>query len=48
MGVEYWGRFEHCYIKCKHPEAKDSEDTGAVKNAYYDFIKYKALCALDG
>ena len=46
FGVEYWQRFDKSYVLCKHEEAKDAEDSSAVRSAYYDFVKHRALCAL--
>ena len=36
------------YVKCKHPEAKDSEGCEAAYQSYCKRLKYEALCALDG
>lgn len=46
LGFQYWNRFEGTYVKCRHEEAKDSEETDAVRSAYYDYLEEKALCAL--
>lgn len=46
MGLQYAGEFEGCYVKCKHPEKNDSENTSDVQGAYYDYIRERALCAL--
>ena len=46
FGVEHWQDFDGSYIRCKHSEAKDSENIGDLLRAYYDFIQHRALCAL--
>lgn len=46
FGVEYWRWFDNSYVKCKHPEAKDSEGSDGVRRAFYEFFEHQALCAL--
>jgi len=44
LGVEYWGRFNEVYIRCKHSEAKDSEGCETARSAFYEAFINKALC----
>lgn len=46
FGFEYWGWFEKSYVKCKHPEAKDSEDSNGAIRAFHEALEHAALCAL--
>jgi hypothetical protein len=36
------------YVKCKHPDAVNSEDTESVWWRIHEDFEHEALCALDG
>lgn len=46
FGFHYWNWFESSYVRCKHPEAKDSEGSEMVRHAFYEYFEKQALCAL--
>lgn len=43
-----WSRFRGpaSYVRCKHPEAKDSEGCGEAIRTFYEELEHEALCAL--
>lgn len=44
--VEHYGRLEESYVKCKHPEAKDSEGCATARHLFCEALEDAALCAL--
>lgn len=43
--ISYKVHLDGFYLKCDHPEQKDSENIGNVISQYYDYVKEQALIA---
>lgn len=44
--IRYGIRLSDSYVYCKHQDAKDSENCGEAKSAFYSQMQDEALCAL--
>ena len=45
--LRYGVRLNDSYIFCKHPDKKDSENSGEAALAFHEAFEHEALCAMD-
>jgi hypothetical protein len=44
--LRYGIKLDESYVMCNHTDAKDSENSGIARHAFWEMLQNEALCAL--